>query len=166
MPISGSVKLQVALAQTKAFDLNVVDGAVNYLKNFTFSDGVGANQIDRLFHDSRTLGPSATEDLDFAGTLTDVYGATFTIVKLRGLIIYAKPTNINNLRVIRPAANGLLIFAAASDEMPIHPGGIFVWLAPTSGIAVAAGTGDLLTITNGAAGSNVDYDVFALGTSA
>lgn len=74
--------------------------------------------------------------------------------------------NTNNVVVTRPATNGLVLFAAASDALAgLKPGGLFLFTDPSApGLAVTAGTGDLLTISNSGAGTSVTYDIVIVGT--
>ena len=71
------------------------------------------------------------------------------------------------MRVTRPASNGVPLFLAASDGLDVKPGGCFLWLAPdATGVAVTAGTGDLINIANSSSGTSVTYDVVIIGASA
>lgn len=150
-------------------DLSLNGGVIDeLLKDYTktFGDGTGANQAKDWFHDQRTLTASATENLDLAAGLTDPFGASITFTKVRAIIVVAAVGNTNDVQVTRPAANGVPIFLAAGDGVPVVPGGVFIFIAPNAnGIAVTAGTGDLLTFTNSAGGTSVTYDVFILGTT-
>lgn len=131
-------------------------------------NGTGSNSADLMFHDQRTLGASATEDLDLAGGLTNpLTGASMTFVELRAVLVYAATGNTNNVNVTRPASNGVPLFLAAGDGVPLGPGGLLIWGGPADGkVTVTAGTGDLLTFTNSAGSTSVTYDVVILGTSA
>jgi hypothetical protein len=120
-----------------------------------------------VFTDTRTLGISATEDLDLAGVLTDAFGAVITFVKIKALIIKAAAANTNNVNLSRPAgATGVPIFLAVSDGIIIPPGYTFAWFGSGAGITVTPSTGDLITLTNSGAGTSVNYDVVIIGTSA
>jgi hypothetical protein len=150
-----------------AADLSVPSDVLSYTKRFSLASGTGANQADRIFHDQRTLAASATEDLNLAGSLVDKFGATITFARIKEIKVYALRTNTNNVNVTRPAANGVPIFLAAGDGMPVLPGGLLHWIAPNAAaIAVTAGTGDLLTFTNSAGSTEVTYDVIIIGASA
>lgn len=139
--------------------------AVNYQQSF--SSGSGAGQVDLIWHDRRTLAPSATENLDFAGVLTDPFGAALTFARIKALLIVAAAGNTHNVNVTRPAVNGVPLFLAASDGMPVHAGGPLFWADPgAAGVVVTAATGDLLTVTNAGAVSAVTYDIAVLGGSA
>ncbi|MEV6306481.1 hypothetical protein AB0M02_44235 [Actinoplanes sp. NPDC051861] len=162
----------IVTAQIEAVYKNVLDLGTptdNLLKKvkIELADGTGANSADRMFHDQRTLAASASEDLDLAGVLASPFGATLTFVELRAVMICAASTNTNNVRVTRPASNGVPLFLAASDGLDIPPGGLFLWSCPADGkVSVTAGTGDLLTVANSSSGSTVTYDVVIVGTSA
>lgn len=162
----------IITAQIDATYKNVLDIGTptdNFLKKVAIelTNGTGANTADLMFHDQRTLSASATEDLDLAGVLASPFGATQTYVELRAILISAAAANTNNVNVQRAAANGVPLFLAAGDGLPVPPGGVFMWSCPADGkVAVTAGTGDLLTITNSAGSTSVTYDVVILGTSA
>ena len=167
MSLSLTVKAGIRGNHTKALDLGTADLPVDVLANIALADGTGANQADRIFTDTRTLSASATEDLDLAGSLTDAYGATITLARIKAILVKAASGNTNNVNVSRPASNGVPLFLAASDGIQVLPGGAFLWVAPNAaGIAVTAGTGDLLTFTNSSSGTSVTYDVVIVGSSA
>jgi hypothetical protein len=134
--------------------------------SLVFASGTGASQADLVFTDTRTLGASATEDLDLFGVLTDAYGATLNFAKLKAAIFFADPLNTNNVQVTRPAANGVTLFLAVSDGLSIPPGGVFALAWPGTGLTVTTGTADLITVTNSAGSTSVTYKVILLGTSA
>jgi hypothetical protein len=126
--------------------------------------------IDKLFSDTRTLAPSASEDLDLVGTLTDSFGAVVTFARVKAMVIRANPANTNNV-LIGGVTNGWAAFLspAATGIITLRPGAC-VAMASASGDATAyattAGTGDLLHVANSAAGTSVTYDVAIIGSSA
>jgi hypothetical protein len=134
---------------------------------YPLANGTGASQADRMFSDTRTLGASANEDLDLAGSLVDAFGAVLTFVKVKALKIKASAANTNNVVVKPAAATGWLgPFNLAASSIAIPPGGEFMVLAPVNGWAVGAGATDLLNVANSAAGTSVTYDIVIVGTSA
>ena len=148
-------------------DLSTPVDTLSKRAKIELSSGTAANAADLLFHDQRTLAASGTEDLDLAGTLAGPFGAAQVFVEVRAIMITAAAGNTNNVRVTRPAANGLPLFLAASDGIDIPPGGVFLWSCPADGkLTVTAGTGDLVTVTNSGAGTPVTYDVVIVGCSA
>lgn len=164
---STSVAVSVSSSHIKSLDLGdatfpiALTGIVNLL------NGTGAGQGDLIFTDTRTLAASGTEDLDLAASLADAYGAMLTFARIKAVIIVAAAANTNNVRVTRPASNGVPLFLAASDGLDVRPGGFFAWAcSDVTGVAVTAGTGDLITITNSAGTTGVTYTVVIIGASA
>lgn len=165
--LTASINISVNGKQLNPLDLGVETVPFSKALAVALASGVGANQADKVFTDERTLAASATEDLDLAASLVDAFGATITFVKLKAVIIIAAPGNTNDVVVTRPASNGVPLFLAAGDGLNVKPGGAFVWIAPgLVGATVTPATGDLITITNGGAGTPVTYDVILIGTSA
>ncbi|MFE7273038.1 hypothetical protein [Streptomyces sp. NPDC057623] len=161
------VEVKLTATQTKPDDLSVPQDAIEYLKALSFTDGAGAGAANLVFHDKRTLAASATENLDLAGVLSDKFGTALTFARIKAVLVVAAAANTNNVQVTQPAANGVPgVFLAAGDGVSVQPGGAFLWVAPSAaGAVVTAGTGDLLTATNSAAGTSVTYDVLILGAA-
>jgi hypothetical protein len=167
MALTTVATVQVDATLTAALDLATGTVPLAYRKRLTLATGTGADQADLIFHDQRTIAASSSEDLDLAGVLASAFGATLTFVELKGLVIAAATGNTNNVRVTRPASNGVPLFLAASDGIDVPPGGVFAWLNPGDGdVTVTAGTGDLITVANSSSGSTVTYDVVIIGASA
>lgn len=139
---------------------------VDATDTFSLSSGTASGSADKMYVATRTLSASGTEDLDLAGSLTDNLGTSLTIVKLKVLRVTAASTNTNNVQITRPASNGVPLFLAAGDGIPVLPGGMFQWVAPGAGVTVTASTGDLITVTNSSSGTSVTYTVTIIGTSA
>lgn len=133
----------------------------------TMANGTGDNQADLVFVDRRTLAASASENLDLAGALADPLGATLTFVAVKAILIKAATGNTNNV-VLGGAASNAFVgpFGAAAQTLAVPPGGGVLLAAPKSGWVVTAGTGDILKVANGGAGTSVTYDIVIIGTSA
>src|SRR2546426_227856 len=103
MGLSGQVGVHVTLSQTPAtpVDLNTTFAfPLNYFKNWDITTGVGANQADQLWSDTRTLATGATEDLDFSGTsLQNAFGINIAFVKIKFILIVAAAANTTNLTI-------------------------------------------------------------------
>jgi len=163
-----SVSVAVSSSQVKTLDLGDATFPVALTLAITLLNGTGAGQADLIFTGTRTLAASGTENLDLAGSLTDAYGATMTFARIKGVIIGAATGNTNDVQVTRPASNGVPLYLAAGDGQAVRPGAFIVPLAcsDATGVAVTAGTGDLLTITNSAGTTGVTYTVIIIGASA
>lgn len=167
MSLTTTITARVQAELGSALDLATASVPLDKLARLTWASGTGADAADLVFHDRRTLNASANEDLDLAGALTSALGATLTFVELRAIMISAAAANTNNVRVTRPASNGVPLFLAASDGIDVPPGGAFLWACGADGkVTVTAGTGDLINVANSAGGTSVTYDVVIVGTSA
>lgn len=142
-------------------------GIRHFLRNvvgINFTDGTGAGQVDRVWSDERPLVASDDEDLDFSGGINSVINGTALIMaKLKVLIIVN--TGTVDIRLVRPAANGIAIFTNASDGEVIAANGGFVVKYYPAGITVTAGTADLINILNLSGATAAAYEIHALGTS-
>lgn len=161
--VNATISVGINAKQTGAGDLGTPTDLINVLKSMEFSPGTAAvGQTNVLFSDTRTLGASATENLDLAGALTDALGATIAAAEIVAVYFFAAAGNTNDVQVTRPAANGAPLFLAAGDGYSLGPGDFSV-RTYRNGVAVTAGTGDLITVTNGAGGTSVTYDVVVIG---
>lgn len=149
-----------------ALDLSTPADPLSIDASVTFANGTGANQANMWWHDTRTLGASASENIDLAGSLVSTFGTTITFTSIKAIYIKASSANnsANNVNVARGSSNGFVLFLAVSDGFALPPGASALFINPNAdGWAVTAGTGDILTITNSAGTNSVTYDIFILG---
>jgi hypothetical protein len=166
MSVTAELRLTASGHHVNQLDLGAADLPFAVSVSHSLVTGTAAGQADRVFTDTRTLAASATEDLDLAGVLLDAFGQAITFATIKAILIKAAAGNTNNVNVTRPASNGVPLFLAAGDGIPIKPGYGFGWFGSGAGVAVTPTTGDLLTITNSGAGTPVTYDIVIIGTSA
>lgn len=169
MALTTKISLTIQANYTSALDL--VTAQANMLKTYevVLQSGVGAGQADKIFSDTRTLGGSASEDLDLIGTaMLDAFGAVVTFTKIKALIVAAAAANTGNILVGGVAAGlSTILTPAATGISTIRPGAWNAWVAgqaDATGYGVTATTADLLHIANSAAG-NASYDIIIVGTS-
>lgn len=157
------VKLTATL--TNVLDLTQADAPLTALRIQDFANGVGANQANVIWSDRRTLSASTTEDLDLAGGgLVDAFGVAVAPVKLRAVVISSASANVQNITLFGDA-NSVPLLNTAATTVTLQPGGLYVFTAPAvAGVAVTAGTGDIIQVANGA-GVSITYDVIIIGTS-
>lgn len=131
------------------------------------ANGTAAQQADLVYRSRRTLAASATENLDLAGSLVDVFGNTLTFVKIKAILIRASVDNTNNV-VVGGAASNTFVggFGAAANTYAVPPGGVFLVSAPAGGWTVTAATADILKVANSGGTTGVTYDIVVIGTSA
>lgn len=127
-------------------------------------DGTAANQSDLVFSDERTT--AGNDDLDLAGVLTDFYGSTLTFARVKCILIKADSGNGVNLHV-GGATSAVGIFADATDELVVRPGGAAMVFAPdATAYAIGAGTTDVLRVAPSDGATSVTYDIMVIGASA
>lgn len=155
---------------TSALDLVTAEAPLRKKYKTDLTSGTGAGAADRVFSDTRTLGASATENIDVAGVLADALGATITMARVKAIIISAAAGNTNNVVVGGAGSNGFTtMFGDPTDKLVIRPGttvAIICGAADATGYAVTAGTGDILLIANSAGSTGVTYDIHIIGSSA
>ncbi len=165
---TSSVVLSVTGSQSNAIDFTTGIAPLARTYQLLYSTGTGAGAADRIFHDQRTIAASGTDDLDLAGVLTDVFGATVTFARIKAITVAAASGNTNNVVIGAAASNQFATWVgAATHTVIVRPGGLFTIAATdATSYAVTAGTGDLLRIANSGAGTSVTYDVILIGASA
>jgi hypothetical protein len=168
MPLDTTVKVSVDAIHTSLLDLATATAPLGFSRALGMASGTGANQADRIFHDTRTLTASANEDLDLAGVLTDAFGATLTFARIKTLVVAADAGNTNNVIVGAAATNAFVNWVgAATHTVTVRPGGLLLVAASdATAYAVTVGTGDLLRIANSAGGTSVTYSIVLVGASA
>lgn len=166
--LTGSINARIALVLTDALDLTTPTDPLDYKFQWPVATGTGADQADRLWHDTRTLAASATEELDIVGTLLDAFGDTFSPVRVKALIVTADAGNTNNVIIGAAAATIFLAgFGGTTPTWSVQPGNLF--MATARGATAwpsAAGSTDKLKFANSGAGTGVTYTVIIVASSA
>jgi hypothetical protein len=135
---------------------------INRQPSITYSDGAAAAMFDRIYAAARTLG-GASEDLDLAGVLADVYGGTITAVRAKALYIKNLST-ANNIVVGGDATNPWATLLNATGTITLPPGAWMIVATPdATGWAITAGTGDILQVA-GTSGQSYEIGI-GLATS-
>ena len=166
MSAYGSLVLSVDLKNRLATDFGERAGDVPFSVTKALTDGVAANQIQKVFFDTRTLAASANEDLDLNGSaLQDTLGANLALTSVKLIAIKAADANTNNV-VYKPAAsNGFLgPLGAAANTITLKPGQVWVITDfSAAGWTVTPATADLINLANSGAGTSVTYDILIAG---
>lgn len=158
------VKLLIKGRQVKSLALEDIKKDFEQDWEQSFGSGTGAGNADKEFDDERTLGDAASESLDLAGGLTDAFGAVITLAKVKVLAIKNKSAT-QTLSVGGAASNGFIGWVGdPTDIVKVGPGAFALLICDPAGVAVTAGTGDLLKIAN-SAGATCAYDIIVVGTS-
>ncbi|AHE52633.1 hypothetical protein [Sphingomonas sanxanigenens] len=165
MGLNATIEASIRAKLTAAPDIGSAAYDIETRARYPLTDGVGANQANNVFSDTRTLAASASESIDLAGSLANVFGVVLTFTAIKAIYVKAAAGNTNDV-VIGGAASNAFVgpFADASDKLAIKPGGCVMLVNPSAaGWTVTPSTGDLLLIANSAAGTPVSYDIVIIG---
>jgi hypothetical protein len=163
--LTAKVFLRITAEPVTTGDLQSVSAPLNYSKTWTFTSGAGANKVQQIWTDSRTLTASTSEELDLAGVLKNYAGETVTFTKIKLIYIVANSANASTLTVGGAASNTFINWVSdSSDSIVIRPDGAVLLMAPdATGYGVTASTGDLLKILNNSGSASATYSIMILG---
>jgi len=170
MPLTLTSKITLLLESLLENTVGVANVTGNHSRQLALSlaSGVGLNQADRIYSETRTLAASANVTLDLSGVLLDIFGAAILFARLKAIILLPLAANVNNV-VMGAAAATIFLgpLGGATHTIATAPGGMTCLVAPTAvGWSVGAGATDFLMFANGGAGTGVTYDLILIGASA
>jgi len=181
MDLVSQVNASITGTSTKPGDLGITPTtSVAESISMTLADGVGASQSDLIVTLQNTIIASGDDDIDLSGSLSDYYGDSVVLAKIKAIFIKntsdtqssvtaaqiqvgggtgGDGTNAFDTWVTSTAADG-------SEAVIIDAGGfIMVGNSTAAGYAVTAGTADILHINNNTA-EQARYDLVIIGTTA
>jgi hypothetical protein len=165
--LSGSIRARLFLNLTDALDNSIPKDELDKKFSWSITTGTGADQGDRLFHDTRTISANSSEELDIVGSLTDAFGDTFSPAGIKALCVIGSTGNSHNITMGNStAATFLAGFGSATHTWAIGPGDIF--LATKRNATdwdCAAGSTDKLKFTNGSTGNTATYFIALVAAS-
>lgn len=166
MAFDARLLLALTSTYTSPLDLTTASAPLTVQRQFSLAEGAGLNAANKIWSDNRTIAASGTDDIDVTGVLTDPFGATITIARIKGLFIFANAGNTNNV-VVGGGTNPITtILAGTTPTLIIRPGGVLaLWGPDATGYAVTASTADNLRVANSGAGTSVNYDIVLIGAS-
>jgi hypothetical protein len=150
---SGEITVKMTYSRTLA---NSAGAAADKLeKNIreTFGDGTGDNQIQDTFSDDDAATTTPTL-LDFNALPTP--DGTVNLSRLKGLLVINDDAT-ESLKV----GGGTNATLAAPAEVTLPPGGVYLIVAPNTGILVTGGSTDILKIE--AVSGTCDYVIAIIG---
>jgi hypothetical protein len=120
--------------------------------NTSLANGTGASSVNKFHADEITIAAGASTNIDLAGVLSDIFGATLTFSKVRLLYIevYNSETSTGSAISVGGDTNGFSsFFGDVTDKIKIRNGGCLQLVAvDATAYGVTASTGDILKITN------------------
>lgn len=129
------------------------------------TDGVGTDQVNRLYYDRRTLSSGTTLDYDLTASLTNRRGESLTFARVKLIMVSNYETASGRIITVggHPTAAMTGWVGAANDVIKVDAGGSFFLTCPTAtGWVITNGTSDQLrVVTSG--GGTVTYDLVIMG---
>lgn len=159
--VNAKIDLSISAVLESAADLGSLTYVSNVSKVLKFTPGTATiAQADLMWADSRSLTTGATEDIDLAGGVSDVFGSLLNFAEVTS--IYVENTGNTAITIGGAATNAFIgPFGAATHTVTI-PAGDMVLMTNMAGWTVTAATGDILKVTN-AAGATGTYNIVLVG---
>lgn len=166
MSVATTIQQSIQIVETTTHDLGTPTLTHSGSVRHTLANGTSNNQNDLAWSDQRTLGASATEDIDLSA-LTGVFGNAIAFAEIASIVVIADSGNTNDVLVGNASTEGFVgPFDDATATIAVHPGRCLVLDGPAAGWAVTNNTDDKLGVTNSAGGTGVTYKIFITGRSA
>lgn len=160
--IDGTASVQFQINDRRTVGLNSgVNISINPTPSITFANGTGANSANQIYQATRSLS-SGADSVDLNGALTDAYGTSVALVRVKGL--YLKNTSTTNSMTF--GADGSAPWSTllnSTGTVTLPPGAFMLVVTPdATGWAVTATTADILKV----AGTGTDsYQIAILGAT-
>lgn len=126
----------------------------------SFANGNGAGQANDVYETTLSIGTSATATLTLSA-LTDAFGNSLVMTKLRALLIEHRTTTTASAVTVGGGTHP--VFGTTIAGL-IIPNGNFFTYTNKNGLAMVAGTNDVLTIINSDASNVATVRVTILGS--
>ncbi|WP_395109784.1 hypothetical protein [Actinomadura sp. SCN-SB] len=167
MALTSRVSVELAAVLTGTADFGAPSSRVNISQQLDLASGTGAGKADKIWSDRRTIAASDSEELDLAGSLTDVFGGTITLATVKVLYVKAAASNTNDVVLGAAAENAWDTLLGDAGTVTLRPGAVFLVAATSANPwGVTASSADLLKVANSSSGSSVSYDIAVVGATA
>ena len=160
MALTGKLKLVVDIEDTGSNDISSPATKLAHQIATTFTDGNGSDQAEVFFSDERTTDGTG-ETLDLYGGLTDDFGNTINLTKVKAVIVEVDDASATAAIVGAAAAPFADWLGGTTPVVKVPVGGFFVIAHPLTGWSITNASNDGLKIT-GTSG-NVTYRIIIIG---
>jgi hypothetical protein len=139
-----------SMEDTNTLSSTTNSGSIQSDGNQFSQSASGALQADKLYRGQFALSASATQDFDLAGSLTDFFGSTITMARVKFIFVYHLSSSVATGGVEFGKSTLSSAGEAVTWTTPaIYKGGVFLWAsADTTGIALTAGSADKFRLRN------------------
>lgn len=159
--LTGRSAVNLVLTAEKAIDLSTIPDPLKINSSIDWTFGTGVNQVNLLFHDSRSTDDTGeTHDIYAGGSLVNSFGDPLTMEAIK--LLFVKNTHASlTLEILGTASTGLDIVADPTDIIELPPGGEFLWTCPTAA-GIVTTTNLSLKFASKTAGT-ITYDMVLMG---
>jgi hypothetical protein len=162
--LSGATAISIAMKLTANADLNDTEDKLSLSRGVQWTYGTGANQVNVMWHDQRTLADEGTETINVydGGTEKDAFGNLLTMTALKFLYIKNNSADAS-LRILGGTSADIGICVSNTDIIIIPPGGELLWTCPTAAGIVTTTNKNLKLLHDGTGSSSLTYDIVLMG---
>jgi hypothetical protein len=145
---------------------SISNDKVDYLASF--AQGTGAGQADTLYVTYGTLSGSGTLNVDLNGAVSDFFGNTVAMARLKSMQVSLLSTTSATSILVGNGTNPFINWVGSSTcTVRVRNGGCLCLCAvDATAYAVTASTGDILKIANEDSVNVATYQLAFIGASA
>lgn len=157
---SASIQTTILASEAGSGGLSSRSAQIGYQKTISLTNGTGANQINEVWDDVRTLTASSNETLNFHdGSLKDVFGASIVGTAIKE--VWIENTSTTGTLTVGGATNPFLgPMGGTTPTETIQPGQFLHWPnATATGWAITGGSNDSLKLVNNDSGASLTYKI-------
>lgn len=164
--LTGSANWQYDLAATGLPSPSTNQNGFSF--GLSTTNGTGAaGTADLIYFSQLTIAASSSTSLDLSGSLTDVFGSTISMARLKVLYISHLTTTTASSITVGNATNPVNLFSAATTTISIRNGGLMAYGdTGATGVAITGGSSDQLKIANADGSATATVALVAVGSSA
>lgn len=131
-------------------------------KAWHLTDGAGANKVGQAFWDKSRALNNTSEDLDLAGSLSTFNGDTLGLTDVKVLVAENLDSDSGDNLVFKTGSSNPVtgILGGTSPTLTIPPDGFFLYVSPTEGVPVTAGSADTIAFQTT---DNMVYQTLIIG---
>lgn len=165
MPISLKSSATIRGTLTTARDGGAATFDVDARSIKSVNNGTEDDQANAIYYDDFSIAASGTLDIDLSGSLTDAHGNALLFTAIKEIMVIAGAANANPLVIGNGGVNSFIgPFGAAAHTVAVAPANRADFTNySAAGWPVVAGTGDILRLTNGGAGTAVTGRIVIVG---
>lgn len=165
MPISLTSSATIRGSLTTPRDGGSASFEVDARSVKSVGNGTDVDQASAVYFDDFTIAASGTLDIDLSGSLTDAHGNVLVFTAIKEIMVIAGAANANTIVVGNGGVNSFIgPFGAAAHTLAVGPADrADLTNYSAAGWPVVAGTGDILRLANGGAGTAVTGRIVIVG---